>query len=155
MVAAHRDQRAVVFARRLEYLQQDPERRVEGLDLAQVVRDVLPHLGHVGQVRRELAAERVGIDPPQRFAGALDPLAVHVGRPKPVAEGPVALAIGQERFEVRADLLEQLPIGRVDRRAGANQRGRVLRKTVKPPPRLFVSVPLRGEPKLHPPNNAR
>ena len=39
----YRDHRPSLNARLFELLQQDPERRVEGLDLAQVVRKIFSH----------------------------------------------------------------------------------------------------------------
>ena len=61
--------------RLLEFLQQHADVGVARLRLAQVVGEVLADFGHVGQERRQLALQRVGIDVPQRLAASPSPTA--------------------------------------------------------------------------------
>ena len=86
MVAADHDQRVVGQALGFQFVDNHGHRGIPGGDLTEVVREVFPHLRHVGQEGGHLACQVVGVDVPEGLAAALDPCAVHVGRAKPVAK---------------------------------------------------------------------
>ena len=113
VVAADHHQRVVELARLLQHADQRAESGIDRHALAQVVADVLAHLGNVGQERRKPAGQSVGVDAPQRLAGPLPPLAVGVGRPPPVAERLLGIPVRQKAPEVAPHLVAQPPLGRL------------------------------------------
>ena len=114
VVAAHHQQRVVQLADLLQPGQQHAQAGVECQALAEVVADVLAHVGHVGQERRQAALQVVRFQAPELLARAALPLAVGVGRPPPVAERALRLARVEERLEVVAGLVVEHLLGALD-----------------------------------------
>jgi hypothetical protein len=104
MIAADGDECVLKFADLGESREQQPERGVDRLGLAEVVSEVLAHFRHVRQESRHFSLQLVGLDTPQLFTGALDPLAVGIGGPKPVAEGLAWFTVGEEGVEIAPHL---------------------------------------------------
>ena len=111
VVAGDDDDGVVEFAEFLDLLDEHVAGGVEGHGLAEVVGHVLADQRDVGQERRELALQVIGLEAPQRLAGAADPLAVGVGRVERVEERLALLALGEEVAEVAAHLVEDLLLG--------------------------------------------
>ena len=131
VVAADDDERVLAFARAVQFGEDGTDGGVPGLDLTQVVGQVLADDRYVREEGRHLAFEFVGIDAPEFFAATLDPCAVDVGGAEPVGEGFPRLAGGEHRAEVLADLVEQLLARRFNRGALSHHLGHVLGEVIK------------------------
>ena len=142
VVAADDDQRVLAFARAVQFGEDGADGGVPGLDLTQVVGQILADDRYVGEEGWHLAFEFVGIDAPEFLAAALDPCAVDVGGAEPVGEGFPRLAGGEHRAEVLADLVEQLFARRFNRGALGHHLGHVLGEVVKLSTCLLESVGL-------------
>ena len=138
VVARDHDQRVVDLAHLFQHAEQHPESTVHRHALAQVVADVLAHVVDVGQERRQPAGQRVGVEPPQRRARPLLPLAVRVGRPPPVAERLVGLPVIQKAAEVAPHLVAEPPLGRLHAAGLRRPLGGPERELVEVPPAVLV-----------------
>ncbi len=115
VIAADHQQRVIQLPGLLQFIQQHLQSGIEGGNLTEVVSQVLTHFRHVRQVGRHFAFQVVRLNPPQRLARALGPLAMDVGGTEPVAEWLAWLARRQELGEVPAHLVQQLLLGLIDR----------------------------------------
>ena len=93
----------------------------------------LTDLRHIGQEFRQLAGERLGLDPPQLFAGAFDPHAVGRRRTEPIEPGGAGLLVLQEGVEIAADLIEDFFTRFGNSRAAFDEPGCFLGKIVRRP----------------------
>ena len=67
VIAAHHHDGVIQLAQLLQPLENQPERVVEGLHFAEVIRKILTHNRHIRQHARQLALQRIRIDAPQLF----------------------------------------------------------------------------------------
>ena len=140
MVAADDDHRVIKLTQRLEPLEDQAQRGVERLHLAEVVGKILPHLVHVRQKLRQPALQIVRVDAPQILAGTFRPLAMHERRAEPVTERLVAIAVGKERVEVAHHLVVKDLLGILNRHTGGHALGGCLRETVEPAAAFLVAM---------------
>ena len=140
VVAADNDDRVVQFADLGQAREQDAEGGVDGLRLTEVVGEIFAQLRHVGQIRGHFSFQRVGVDAPEFFAGAVHPLAVRRGRAEPIAEGLAGLPGSEEVVEIAADLIVDRIFCRCERLTLRDHSGDVGGKLVKPTARFLVGV---------------
>ena len=67
VIAAHHHDGVIQLAQLLQPLENQPERVVEGLHFAEVIREILTHNRHIRQHARQHALQRSRIDAPQLF----------------------------------------------------------------------------------------
>ena len=130
------------FADLFQLLQQQADRVIEGLNLAEVIGDVLANFRHVRQKFWQLPFERVRLDAPQRLAGAAFPHAMHVGWTEPITKRLIGFAIREEVLEVAGHVAIQLGLGLFERLALLDHLRAVLGEVVELSAGLFVGESL-------------
>ena len=107
VVTADDDERVLALPRLFELFQNDADPCIPGGHLAEVVRHVFADLRDIGEKGRQLSLQRFRLDPPERLAAPLNPLAMDIRRTEPVGERLVLLPRREEVLEIPPGLLEE------------------------------------------------
>ena len=86
----------------LEFFEENADHEVDREHLAEIVREVGTHLGHIGEGGGHFAAQRVGIEAPKLHPRAARPGAVHVGGAEDVEKRRARLALGEQAADIVA-----------------------------------------------------